>query len=181
MNMRVKLLIILLLTTVVIQSVALVTVLSPLSPQRISYYNQPLKFNALPDETNLTTTPVLFYTATINGVSSSNRVINYSVVAVNPNNFPVVYVPSANVTLISGNTKIYSRYIALNMTLTRPVYVPPLGSRSFYIGTIELPPNASSGAYWLIANDEDAQISFSPGEILRNRIISIPTSIVVIW
>lgn len=182
MNMRVRLLIILLLIIVVIQSVALVTILSSLSTQRISYYNQPLRFNALPDETNLTTAPVLFYTAKINGVSgSSNRAINYTVMAVNPNNVPVVYYPSANVTLLSGNTKIYSRYIALNMTLTGPIYVPPLSSRSFYTGTIELPPNTPSGAYWLIASDEDARMSFSPGEILRNRIIPVPTSVVVIW
>jgi len=177
MNIHAKLLIILLLvivTAVAVTSVALTTLV--LQPQKriVSSQDPQLKANELPDETNVTA-PVLFYTVKINGVS--NRVINYSVVVKNPNNISVAYSTSVNVTLISGNTRIYSRWIALN--ITGPLYVPPLGARTFYTGTINLPPYAPSGAYWLIANTEDARITTSTGDILRNRVISIPTTVII--
>ncbi len=177
MNIRIKLLIVVLLVVVAaVTSVALTTVV--LQPQKSisSQDQQPLKTSVLPDETNVTA-PVLLYTAKINGVS--NRVINYSVVIVNPNNVSVVYGGSVNVTLIFGDTRIYSRVIAKNWTLMGPNKVPPLGAVNFYTGTIDLPPYASSGAYWLIADTDDALISTSNGDILRNRVISIPTTVVI--
>jgi hypothetical protein len=173
MRLRVKLLIVLLPIVAVISSIALITISSPL---KNSSYEQQLNANALPDETNVTA-PILFYTTKINGVS--NRVINYTVVLVNPNNVSVVYGDSVNVTLIFGDTRIYSRWIAKNWTLLGPNKVPSLGAVNFYTGTINLPPYTSSGVYWLTANTDDAQVSTSTGEILRNRIIAIPTTVTI--
>lgn len=177
MAQQARLLIGFLLVVVVIQSAALATVLlSPSSAptMKFSYPNQLLNVNALPCKTNLTA-PVLFYTVKINEVS--NRAINYSVVIVNPSDLPVPYRLDVDVTLISGGTKIYSRWIALNVTLTEPVYVLPLGARSFYTGIINLPSNASSGAYWLIANTGDDLVV--DNITVRNRIIAIPTVVII--
>ena len=107
-----------------------------LTEERVEFY-QVLYISAKPDSLSIRGT-IFHY------------ILHYVVILTNPHDTPVSsYIPDVTVTLTEGNTVVYSRHIAFNMT--SPITLGPNEERTIYDGVIAIAECAPKGTYWLQA------------------------------